>query len=385
MDSIIEQIYKASLKFLDILSPEETYKAIVKEALKLVNAEYGSIFLGENDDLVRVYSSDPFFELIKVRREGIVNSVYKEDKFIINDVEKVAKIHPIIKKMGVKSVIYIPLSYKSESIGVLTLHSLKTEHFTGKEASILRLFGSMASLAIKKSQSYTETKKALEIRDMFMAMAAHELRTPLTSINGYIQLLHSRMAKLDTTEGKWVRELYDESKRMTSLVKELLEVNRIKSGQLQFVWQECHMTNVVSKSLEYMKVMHPERSIIFNNNTDEKSDVIIGDEDKLAQVLGNILDNAAKYSKKETIITLELTVKQQTIVVKVIDEGKGIAEKDLPYIFEGHKGETSGEEGIGIGLFFVESVVRQHHASINVKSQLKKGTTFEIKIPKAKL
>lgn len=385
MDSILEKIYKSSLKLLDPLSPEETYRAIVKEAMTLVNAEYGSIILRQGDDNIRVYSSDPFFERIKVRKEGIVTSVYTENKFIINDVKKVAKIHPVVEKMGVKSIIYIPLAYKSESIGVLTLHSLNEEHFTAKESNILRLFGAMASLAIKKTQSYSETKKALEIRDMFMAMAAHELRTPLTSINGYIQLLHNRMSKLDTTEGKWIRELYDESKRMTNLVKELLEVNRIKSGQLQFVWQECHMTKVSEKALEFMRLNYPERKIVFSNKTDEVSDTIIGDEEKLAQVLGNILDNAAKYSKKDDEIILELTSKPQAVNVQIIDKGKGIAEKDLPYIFEGHKGETSGEEGIGIGLFFVESVVRQHHGSINVKSKLKKGTTFELKLPKAKL
>jgi signal transduction histidine kinase len=69
----------------------------------------------------------------------------------------------------------------------------------------------------------------------------------------------------------------------------------------------------------------------------------------------------------------------------VKDMGKGIDKKDLPYIFEGHHKGEGGEEGMGIGLFFVESVVRQHKATINVKSKLKRGTTVEIRLPKSKI
>src|SRR5688500_6292872 len=130
MEHTLESINKAALKLLAPLSVDETYSTIVKEAMSLVDAEHGSILLGDGENIVRVYSSDSFVDRIKVRKDGIIRSVYKGDKLIINDVKKVAKIHPIIEKMGVKSIIYIPLSYRSESIGVLTIHSLKREHFT---------------------------------------------------------------------------------------------------------------------------------------------------------------------------------------------------------------------------------------------------------------
>src|SRR5690606_7915517 len=118
-----------------------------------------------------------------------------------------------------------------------------------KETDILKLFGSFASLAIKKNELYEETKNALEVRDMFISLASHELRTPLTSINGYIQLLHSRKDKLGHSESKWINELYEESKRLTNLVRELLEVNRIKQGQLQFILRETKFSDIVTSAI----------------------------------------------------------------------------------------------------------------------------------------
>ncbi len=384
MEDTLAKINKAGLKLLETMTPEETYKVIVDEAISLVAAEYGSVFLGQEDAIIRVYASHVFFDKIKARKEGYVKTAFKKNKVIINPADTVAKVHPIIKEMGIQSIVLLPLSYRGESIGVLALHSLKKEHFSQKEIDILRLFGSMATLAIKKSQMYSETKKALEIRDMFISMAAHELRTPLTSINGYIQLLHGKMANREGVEGKWMKELYEESKRLTTLVKELLEVNRLKTGQIQFMWQECSVVNIMKTAIDEMRILYPEREISFENKIAGTEDLIIGDASKLEKVFTNIIDNGLKYSPKATKVLVTISEKSGFIVTTIKDTGRGIDEKNLPHIFEGHQQGGGGEEGMGIGLFFVENVVRQHRGVISVKSKLKKGTTFEVKLPKAK-
>ncbi len=386
MDSILEKINQAGLVLLESITPEETYRSVVNEAIKLVEAEHGSIFLrkeNSEDLLIRVYASDPFFYKIKHRRKGNVETAFRENKLVINNAAHVAKIHPIVKDKGIKSIILIPLTFRGDSIGVLAVHSLKKEHFTKKQIDVLRIFGSMSTLAIKKSQLYSETKKALEIRDMFISMAAHELRTPITSISGYIQLLHSKLGKQDTSEGKWVQALYDENKRLTSLVRELLEVNRLRAGQLQFKWQECILPTIVNQAVDEVQQRFPHRIINFKNALNDEG-TVIGDNEKLLKVFDNVIDNALKYSANETNVDVALVKKNRFYLIKILDKGKGIDEADLPHIFSGqHKGE-SGEEGMGIGLLFVENIVRQHRGSIDVKSKLKKGTTIEIKIPAAK-
>lgn len=385
MENILEKINSAGLKLLETMTTEETYVVIVKEAVQLVDAEFGSIFLHRNEDLEHVYTSLPELSQYKIAKKGYVLKTFKTRKPYVINIDEIEHAYPHMQKIDIKSMIFIPLSYHNESLGVLCLHSRRNEHFSGKQLEVLTLFGAMGSLAIKKAQQYSETKKALEIRDMFISMAAHELRTPLTSLNGYIQLLYSKLANREGVEGKWMQELYSESKRLTNLVKELLEVNRIRTGQIQFMWQECNLSEVLNKSVKEMIAIYPDREIIYENKLKTEDDGIIGDGSKLLQVFNNIIDNAIKYSPKNTGVHIEIASTSGNLVVKVKDQGKGIDKKDLPHIFEGrHQGE-GGEEGMGIGLFFVESVIRQHKGAINVKSKLKKGTTFEIRIPRSKL
>ena len=383
MEKALEKINAAGLILLDALTPQETYKVIVEQAMKLMDAEYSSILLVSGDKLQPVYVSDHFFHSIKVRKGGTLEESFKKNKLIVNNITTDTKVNYLIKKIGIQSVILIPLSYRGNSIGVLSVLSLKKEHFSQKQIDMLKVFGSMASFAIKKAQLYRETTKALEIRDMFISMAAHELRTPLTSISGYIQLLHNKLANRDDATGKWVEALYEENKRLMHLVKEILEVNRMKAGQLQFRWQECELNDIIQDAVKEAKKMRQGRSINYKNyvKTDSK---IVGDNERLIQVVVNVLDNSLKYSPSDSIVEVTLKKEAKGFVISIKDFGKGIDEKDLPNIFEGHHKGEGGEEGFGWGLFFVENVIRQHRGSINVHSGLKKGTTVEIILPRAK-
>lgn len=385
MEDTLKKINEAGLKLLESLTPEETYKIVLFEALALVSAESGSIFLERDGILERVFTSHDKLNKTKIRRRGFAYTSFKSRKPQVINIAKIEDAHPHLKAMGIQTTIFIPLSYQGESIGVLTLNSSKDESFDDKQMSVLTLFGSMSSLAIKKSQMYSETKKALEIRDMFISMAAHELRTPLTSINGYIQLLYGKLAGREGVEGKWMHELFEESKRLTSLVKELLEVNRLKSGQIQFMWQECNLLSIIQEAMNEVKQIHPDRQITLEKKVHEGNDLLIGDASKLVKVFANIIDNAVKYSPDTTPVHILVAEKNNFFSVFIKDLGRGIDEKDLPHIFDGHHMGSSGEEGMGIGLYFVESVIRQHKGAINVKTKVKKGSTFEVRLPKSKI
>src|SRR3989344_2861390 len=220
--NILDKIYKAALKFLVPLNLEETYALIVQEAIKLVKAQNGSIFLMEQGKLNRVYASDPLLYKIQVRNKGTTFNTFKTNKTNIIRVKLLEKVHPEFKRLGVKSIISIPLTNHGETIGVLSLQSTKSEYLTDQELDTLELFGSLASLAIRKTKLYDETKRALEARDLFISMAVYELRTPLTTISGYAQLLHSKLSGSVTPESRWVEELSWEAYRLTLLVNELL-------------------------------------------------------------------------------------------------------------------------------------------------------------------
>lgn len=381
---IIEGIYKASLKFLEPLNAKDTLSTIVHEAVKLVDGDYGSILLMHNKELVRVYASAAIAYQTKIRPNGNTYTCFRTGKPVLDSIKKMQEAHPELKSAGICSTIFIPLTNKGKSVGVLTVNSKKNKEFSYYQLHILQLFGSMASLAIRKTQLYDEIKKALEVRDMFISMASHELRTPITTISGYVQLLQTKMKNEKGITKIWMDELGRELERLTLLVKELLEINRIKSGNLQYNFKESNITEIVNRAVKTIEFGHPDKRIQLENKLDE-DDVVIGDYDKLLQVVNNILENAAKYSGDNKDIKLVLSKRNNQLRIVVKDQGIGIPEKELPDIFKGYvQGKNHNREGLGLGLFLTKSIIEKHLGTIKIKSLENKGTTVEISLPRVR-
>lgn len=387
MEHILEQITKSVVQLLQPLNPLETYTTIVKEAIKLVNGDEGRILLEEKGKFKLVYASAESIKYPEnVRPKGYVYTAFtKRQAFYIGE-QEIAEVYPLIRERGIKSAIFIPLYYKHKSTGVLVLQSLNPYHFSQRELKTLKLFGSMASLAIEHAKLHGELQKSLETRDLFISLVAHELRTPLTTINGYIGLLYSYFQGADSQEAKWVEELSWETVRLTNLVSELLTVNRIKAGVLDYVWKEVSLREVIKRARLDFIFNHPGRELIFQDKLIGKDDVVVGDHDKLLQVFTNILDNAAKFSPKKCAIVLQLSCKVPYLVIKIKDQGKGIPKDLLPRVFEGfYKGKDNYKEGMGLGLFLAKHIIAQHQGTINVQSRENKGTTFEIQLRRVKI
>lgn len=384
-NATLEKIYKAGLNLLVPLSLEATYVIILQEAMKLVKADSGVIHLREGGDFIVGYATLKRFYTIKPRREGNVYKAFIARQPIIADYSDFGPAHSELHHLGIKSAIFIPLSNRNQAIGVLSLNSKTKEYFSKSELAVLKLFGSLANLAIRKSQLYDEIKKALEARDLFISMAAHELRTPLTTISGYSQLLYSKLSGADTPESRWISNLSWETSRLTNLVNELLEVDRIQKGQFRYTFKECSLGEIIKRALADFRFTHPKHDVIFKNRIAEGKDAIIGDFDKLLQMVINILDNAAKFSLPKAGIAIGLRTNARRIYLEIKDHGKGIIRKDLPSMFEKfHRGSDHSKEGLGLGLFLAKNIVAQHHGRISIKSNTKKGTIVEVNLPKIK-
>lgn len=382
---VIEKIYKASMKFLEPLDAAETLSTIVGEAVRLVDGDYGSILLMHNKELVRVYASNDIAYKTKIRKHGNTYTCFRTGKPVLDTIHKMQAAHPELIGAGIMSTLFIPLTNKSKSVGVLTVNSKKDQEFSEYETHILQLFGSMASLAIRKTQLYDEIKKALDMRDMFISMASHELRTPITTINGYVQLLQTKMKNEQGVTKLWMDELGRELDRLTLLVKELLAINRIKSGNLQYTFKESDLSDIVNRAVKTVEFGYPEKKIVLQNKL-ENDDRVIGDYDKLLQVVSNVLENAAKYSGDQKEIRMTLSKKHHQFKITVKDSGIGIPKKELPEIFKGYvQGKNHTREGLGLGLFLTKSIVDQHLGKIRIKSLENKGTTVEIILPEKKL
>lgn len=385
-DTILEKIYRSGLKFLEPVDLYQTHKLVAEEATKLLNADWGALYLakGREFNRVAVYPENSSIgSLYKPRKRGFTYLAYSKKKTFVVDRNGIVGAHPELLKNGYESAICIPLSYLKKSIGALVLFSNEQHKFSEKELNLLKIFGSYASLAIHRSESYDETKKALEMRDLFISMAAHELRTPLTAVNGYIQLLNTKLSGSNTSESRWVQQLYWESTRLTNLISELLEINRIKTGQLQYIWKECHVKELMKRVVNNFKFSFPDKNLIFDDQYNYENDIVIGDFDKIMQSVTNILDNAVKFSPLEKSIELTLKHQPNFAVIQVKDHGVGISKKDIPKIFEGfYRGDNNySPEGLGLGLYLVKDIVNRHHGTIKVRSVANRDTIVEVRLP----
>lgn len=347
----------------------------------MVGGNYGTILFEQDGELKRVYASHHYLTQFSPRKKGFTYKAFKLNKPIIPIFRDVQNAHPELSKLAVKSDIMIPLSYQNKAYGVLTILSKKPNYFNKEHLAILKLYGPLATLAIKNTQYLEETKQALDTRDLFISMASHELKTPLTTVYAYTQLIQKKIDKGEELKHSWVATLLLEIKRLTELVNELLQVNQIQTGKLQFNMHKMNLSDVSKKAIKNFEFANSKRKIKFENNISQAS--IHGDTNKIQQLIINLLNNAAKHSPIDQAIVVTLTDKTRFITLSVKDKGIGIPKKDIPHIFDRfYKAKNNKQEGMGLGLYLVKKIIDAHNATISVKSEINKGTEFIITFPK---
>jgi signal transduction histidine kinase len=383
----IEQL-NSMIQTLTDTSPDKLLSAKIVETGELLTGAYcGKLFLYKKDHLKKTYYSDSKVKLnVLVTQKNFNKLLLSKEIFLIND-EQLFRWK--IKRLPgeIKSVVVVPFLYTRQPLGFLFLYFTKEKkQLTVTEKEVVTLFSHIAALALTKAKLQEESQRALELRDRFISLASHELRTPLTSIHGYIQLLYTRMQERKTLESRWIRELFIESVRMTQLVKELLDVNRIKQGQFAFVFSEVPFQEIVERAIERHRLTSANHPFIFQSRLTNRQSVIVGDFDKLVEMVSSLLENAVKFSLPGEKITITLKKKDNTIIVAVKDNGKGISRKDLAAIFNGfYKPEDASHiEGIGVGLLLARHIVEKHRGKLHIKSQIDKGTTVTVRLPSIK-
>lgn len=383
MENILGQIYKSSLKFLEPLSAEKTYELIVREGITLVNGDDGVLHLYVNRQIVPVYASSPEGLIVNPRKKGFTYHAIKYKMAFVVDSKNFAPDHKALIEQGIKTTIFIPLSYRNKTIGVLIVRSYQEGRFKDLDLQVLKLFGSMASLAIRKAQLNQETQQALELRNLFIRMASHELRTPLTTVNAYTQLLYNSLKDKKTEEGTWVRRLHRENERLTKLVQELLEINRVNTGELLYVWEECSLSQIINMVEDNFNKNHTEAKLQIAGIRKKAGHSVFGDPNKLIQVFTNLLDNAVKFSPVDKPIKLRFAELSEYYVISIIDKGRGIDPKHMPKVFTPFFKGVEDSGGWGLGLYLVKEIIQKHHGKVGINSRLDKGTTFRVYLPKA--
>ncbi len=241
----------------------------------------------------------------------------------------------------------------------------------------------------------TALKEIERAKSEFVSIASHELRTPLTVINGYLSLLLSgdigdlSSSPARTREMLVLTKVFRETKRLIKLVADLLNVSRIEEGRLKLNLKRVEFERIIEEVVNEYKPQAEARdiNILVNlkaSNRNENSRVLV-DEDRIKQVLVNLIDNALKFTKPGGKIIVKCVQENGKITTEISDTGIGISKDLMPKIFEKFQQEPGSylkeNKGTGLGLFIVKSILELHNGTVQVKSTPGRGTTLTFSLP----
>jgi len=228
----------------------------------------------------------------------------------------------------------------------------------------------------KLMQQVTESQQR---KDEFIGIASHELKTPLTSIKGYLDLLN--LVEEKQPNKQFVQKSLESVQKLESLVKDLLDVSKIQSGQLQLNITAFDINELIDETIASMQMISPSHRISREN--DPGPQMVFADRQRIEQVLINILSNAVKYSPGENKVVVSTSNNGTELVVKVRDYGIGIPQEELTDIFKRFyrtKNSSVHISGFGLGLYICRDIMQRHNGKIWVERE-EKGSSFYFVLP----
>jgi PAS domain S-box-containing protein len=238
---------------------------------------------------------------------------------------------------------------------------------------------------LTQRQRMEQLQEATRQMSEFVAMLAHELRNPLAPIRNAMEVMKLRGLKDQQLE--WCRTVVDRQvEYLGHLVDDLLDVNRITTGKIQLKREPVAISQVIERALESSSPLIQERKHRVEVSLPEEPQIVQADLTRLAQVFLNLLNNAAKYTPENGLIEISGKTEGQHAVIRVRDNGVGIAPELLPKVFDlfvqGSRSLDRAEGGLGIGLTLVRAIVRLHGGSVSVSSAgVQQGSEFTVKLP----
>jgi two-component system sensor histidine kinase VicK len=231
-------------------------------------------------------------------------------------------------------------------------------------------------------QDVTEHKKLEEIQKEFVANVSHELRTPLTTIKSYAETLLDGAIDDREVAMRFLGVINHEGDRMTALVQDLLELSKLDNRQIRFAMNDINLAQILEESIDKYKIHSEKKHQSLMYHPPEVECRIIGDVDRVEQVVKNIISNAVKYSPEGALIEISVEKQSKYIKVSISDNGFGISKDDLKRIFERFyrvdKARSREMGGTGLGLAIAKEIMEYHGGKINVSSDPGIGTTFEL-------
>jgi len=375
--------YFADWSAVDVANDDGTFR-------RLAVAHENSDKVALAHALTRDYPPDPdapggAFAVFRTGQSEIVAEI--SDEMLVQGTQDARHLE-LIRSLGLRSYICVPLVVSGEPIGVLTFATAESGRaYTDLDLALATELAQRAGVALENFRLYEALRDADRRKDEFLATLAHELRNPLAPIRNSLQILKMPQVDAETVEKSRLM-MERQVHHLVRLVDDLLDVSRVMRGKIELRKERIEVATVVARAFETVQPLIDAQGHRLEVSLPSESLLVEVDPVRIAQVVGNLLTNAAKYSDSNRSIWLTAARVGGEAELRVRDTGIGIASNMLAHIFElfvqVDQASTRAQGGLGIGLTLVKNLVEMHHGRVEARSAgLGEGSEFIVRLPLA--
>jgi len=295
-------------------------------------------------------------------------------------------------RFGHRTILAVPLVRENRALGTILVRRFEVRPFEDKHIALLATFADQAAIAIENVRLFNEIvqkSRELEIasqhKSQFVANMSHELRTPLAAILGYAELMQEGFyGALSGKSTDALTRIRSNGKHLLGLINTVLDIAKIESGQFSLNLGEYAIESVVETVRVATESLAETKKLALKTDVAKKLPIGLGDEQRLTQVLLNLVGNAIKFTDAGEV-RITATAMNDHFTVAVTDTGPGIPQEELKRVFEQFhqidNSNTKAKGGTGLGLAISKQIVEMHGGRIWVESTVGKGSTFQMELP----
>jgi signal transduction histidine kinase len=265
------------------------------------------------------------------------------------------------------------LSNATKALADGSFHEPLAVDTTDEIGALARSFNTMAA----------RLRETDEMKEKFYATVSHELRSPLNAMREAVRLIEAKSAGPLTDKQKRLIAIFQKgTERLLRLVNEVLDLSRVNTGMLPVERRWFVLAKAVRQAIEEMRPQAEQRGLTLRVEGDSGSERMLGDEDRIVQVVVNLVGNSLRFTPTGGSVTVRLSHTDTDMQIQVEDTGIGIPAAFLPVAFDRFRQAHSGKGGTGLGLAIVKSLVEAHDGTVTVESQEGKGSRFTVSLPR---
>lgn len=407
-------LYQLSSEADSAVAVESELAALVENTAKTIGVKGCSIMLLTEDQRKLVRMADYGLSKAYVKKglselDSVMAEALKGTPVVVKDVASDPRVQyqEQAKKEGIVSMITLPLMQKGKVAGILRAYADHPTEFSVPDIAFLSSVANLGATAISKDQMYrtmeryyqdvldskiAELKKVEEARDRLtksISVVAHDLKSPLAAIQSYFSMM---LGGYVGEVGDNIRPMIERSsiriEGLLEMIGDLLDISRIEMGQMAEEMENISLTEVLDVPLQDAQRLAEEKNIKLKKNIQPDLPQVYGSFSRLQQVLSNLLSNAVKFTPENGSVDLKLLEEDGRILGTVTDDGIGIPDEDIAYVFKDFYRASNVEKGTGtgLGLPIVKRIVEAHGGEVHVECpcpEIGKGSKFTFTLPLA--